>query len=908
MEGKKTGKYYSETSHNTILFCYTLFSVILIGEALLLSWEKWALILIAAGVVLAWIVHIRQSIPSNYRIWLYAILMMATAFFYGSHTTSTFDLGIVMTGVVLIYMSTGVLGLITLCQITYYLAIIYDLFFLYNQGEVFDRLLITRTLLHLFIVTLFCLIARSYMRRQANLMGRTEESKQELAEMTGRLNDFLANISHEIRTPINAVIGLTRICIDRTDDREIKKDLTSVMEAGNKVADQISDILDYSEIDMGTLAVSEEDYMISSLLHDLVTEISPIRKKNLELIINVDPRLPSVLRTDVVKLKKILRHLLDNAIKYTNEGGVYLHLSFEQREYGINLLIEVRDTGIGMDQAQLEKAFEGLYQADSGRTRYSSGLGLGLAIIRGFVRSLNGFFVAQSEPNVGTTVRISIPQKVVNSEYCMSLRNPEKLCIGTCYKMSTIKHPLVKEFYDAYGQNLMLGLGVKIHRADRLDDLKEIDREVKLTHVFVGMQIYLEDREYIDAMSKRAMVAVICDWEFELPEGSEITLIRRPLYGFSYTTFINLNREERKAAEGKLYARGVRTLVVDDEYMNLTVANQILRGYGMVVNTALSGAEAVEYVRTNEVDLIFMDHMMAGMDGVEAMKRIRSVLGKEGKETVIVALTANTVSTANEMFLREGFDAFLAKPIVISELERVLKKVLPKSMLTLETKASGIKRSGTGISGEPEKAGEAKEPGEAVKPEEAEEQQKQADEQFSVLKELGIDTATGLGYCQGDEEFYKVLLLQFADEAEGKIREAGGHLQDNDLKNYEILVHAVKGTAKMIGAGHLSEEAYELEKAAHSGDGDTIRLSHGGVMEEYKRIADEIHGCFRKGSNETMPDDEAMEFYPDDGADDEVMEFYPDDGADNEVMKFYPDDGADNEVLEFYPEGSEYHE
>ena len=203
------------------------------------------------------------------------------------------------------------------------------------------------------------------------------------------------------------------------------------------------------------------------------------------------------------------------------------------------------------------------------------------------------------------------------------------------------------------------------------------------------------------------MVAVICDWDFELPEGSEITLIRRPLYGFSYTTFINLNREERKAAEGKLYARGVRTLVVDDEFMNLTVANQILKGYGMVVNTALSGAEAVEYVRTNEVDLIFMDHMMAGMDGVEAMKQIRSVLNKEGKEAAIVALTANTVSTANEMFLREGFDAFLAKPIVISELERVLKKVLPKSMLTLETKAPDIERSGTGTSGEPEKTGEA---------------------------------------------------------------------------------------------------------------------------------------------------------------------------------------------------------
>ena len=177
-------------------------------------------------------------------------------------------------------------------------------------------------------------------------------------------------------------------------------------------------------------------------------------------------------------------------------------------------------------------------------------------------------------------------------------------------------------------------------------------------------------------------------------------------------------------------------------------------------------------------------------------------------------------------------------------------------MLTLETKASGIERSGTGTSGEAEKTEEAGGP---------EETKNQADEQFSVLKELGIDTAAGLGYCQEDEEFYKVLLLQFADEAEGKISDAGNHLLNDDLGSYEILVHAIKGTAKMVGAGHLSDKAYELEKAAHSGDADTIHHAHSGVMEEYKRIADGIHGCFRKGINETVPDDEAMEFYPEGG-------------------------------------------
>jgi CheY-like chemotaxis protein len=237
----------------------------------------------------------------------------------------------------------------------------------------------------------------------------------------------------------------------------------------------------------------------------------------------------------------------------------------------------------------------------------------------------------------------------------------------------------------------VLGLGVKMQRVNNMADFKKLANTSNFTHVFIGRKEYEEDPEFMNALAEKAMVAVICDDAFQAPDDSEIHLMRKPFYCVPVISFVNSNKADQGKTKGRLFARGVRTLVVDDERMNLLVARQIFSGYGMEVSTVFSGPEAIEYVRNHETDLIFMDHMMPGMDGVEAMKRIRAVYGKDNKDIPVVALTANAVSTANEMFLREGFDAFLAKPIVITELERVLKKVLPKSRLTVEVPAADKK-------------------------------------------------------------------------------------------------------------------------------------------------------------------------------------------------------------------------
>ena len=823
MDEKSKNTYYFQGSHLVVLFCYTLFSVILIGESLLLGWEKWALILIAIAVSACWIIHIRQILSIAARIWVYASLMMATAYFYGIHATSTYDLALIISVIMIIFVSTGIPGLITLCQVTYYLTLPYDLFQLYKSGETIDSLFITRTMLHIAVVTVMSFIVRGFIRRWIGVINESDEEKAKLKDAADRLNDFLANISHEIRTPINAVMGLSSVCIEKVDDKEVKDDLSLIFESGKNVSDQISDILDYSEIDMESLTVNNSDYMISSVLNDLVSQISPKRLENIELVIDVEPSIPYILNSDEVKIRRILKHLIDNGIKYTPKGGVYVRITCEPRDYGINLLIEVTDTGIGMSPQEVERSYERFYQANSGRDRSNSGLGLGLSIVNGFVKALNGFMIIESAVGEGTTVRVSLPQTVTDSAGCMNVNPGKTPEIGSYLHFEKYDNPLVREAYNKMTINMTLGLKQTMQRADNLEAFKKLAGLSHFTHVILGREEYEEDPSYFDELSKTTLVAVVADASFTPSEGSDVRVMKKPFYCFPVVSFLNADINDEVKEEGRLYCPGAKALVVDDEPMNHMVAKSILSSYEMEVVAVSSGFEAVEFIQRDMVDIIFMDHMMPGMDGVETAKRIRAELGKQKKEVPIVALTANAVSSAKEMFIREGFDGFIAKPIEIPELERVLKRLLPKSVIQI----AGNKD----IAVE-----EAKK--EAQKPEAS----KETEELFAETdpeKETVIDKATGLNYCQGDEELYYQILEEYAGDFEGRMSDLSSYLENGDFTNYEIIIHSVKSTSRMIGAGALADEAYELEKAAGAGDEEKILSLHDKTMKDYKKIAKE---------------------------------------------------------------------
>ena len=671
--------------------------------------------------------------------------------------------------------------------------------------------------------------------------------------------------------------------------------MLAVNAAGKRVTEQVGDILDYSEIDRGMLARNDEDYTLSSLFNDLVNDIRPSKPEHIELVIDVDPSAPAVMNTDAVKLKKILRHLIINGLKYTREGGVYVRISTIKEDYGVNLQIEVADTGIGMTSDELERVTERFYQANSGRTRSSSGLGLGMAIVAGFTESLGGFMRVSSEYGKGTVVHVSIPQKVTDGGSCMSVADRNKLCLGAFLHFDKFQRPEVRDYYNNMVINMAKGLAVQMHRVDNAVNLEKLLQTVQLTHLFVGEEEYEENTQMLEELAKTVKVAVIANGSMTLPENSRVTVMEKPFYCFPVAAFLNENSELYGCEVGKVRFEGVRALVVDDEPMNLAVARSMFGRYGMVVSAADSGQQAIEMCRKNKYDIIFMDHMMPGMDGVEAMKRIRSDPLRARGELPIVALTANAVSTAKEMFLSEGFDGFVSKPVELAEFERVMKRVLPDTVITYGE--SFVRSAEAFRLPEPERAAERTEV-QKLEPDKAQETEcrQKSDippgDAYSVLAAAGVDTDAGLKYCMNDADFYRSLLLQFADEAGGKRAKMEKAFADKEIRDYEVLVHALKSTSKMIGCMSLSESARELEFAAKDGRTEYIIEHHEEVMREYVQLTEAVFSAYGLPEQPETADSTDTA----DSTAGDILEFAPDEAGNgnNDVIEFEPEARNDN--------------
>ncbi len=887
MDSKLRKNEVFKTSHLVILVSLTNLTIILFASTLVQGWETWVLPLAAIGVITSWTLHIRQSMSESARLWVYSLLLLVTAFIYGIHAESIFDMTTILSALILVFTMTGERRLIVLSVVTYYLTMACAVVSLWNTGEL-GRDSLLRLLLHAVLIALIGWTAWINIKKWSQLLFNVDSDIAKLEDETHRMDDFLTNLSHEIRTPVNAVIGLTTVILKREKDDALREDMQTVQNAGHRVAEKISDILDYTELDVGKLIVSREPYMIASVVNDLVTDIRLRGELACELIFDIAPEIPSALVGDAAKVKKIMNHLVTNGVKFTPKGGVYCRVYTLPRPYGVNLCIEVSDTGIGMTQTELEHIFESFYQRNSGRTRGTGGLGLGLTIVHGLVREMGGFMTIDSELGVGTTVSVSIPQAVADADHCMSAEDREQLCLACFDRLEKLEVPRVRDFYNRMIANLTRGLGIPLHRAENEEELRRLQRLYRLTHIFVGAEEYLASADYLESLADELEVIVIADERFQPRRSSSVKILRKPFYCFPAATVVSLpsTRQEELEDNRRIYTPGLEALVVDDEPMNLLVAEGIFSDYGMHVTTARSGPESIELCQKRRFDLIFMDHMMPEMDGVEAMKRLRSEAAQRGEELTILALTANAVSSAREMFLAEGFDGFIPKPIELTDLERVLKRVLPKSAIRYDRPEPGEERRAAS-SAEPEAAEEHEGP-------------------FAALDAAGIHSQQGLRYCRGDKDFYRSMLQEYAQSAAGKLANIRRFHDAGDWQNYSILVHALKSTSKMIGAEDLSETARTLEFASKEGDTGTVAVHHESMLKRYAEVADTVlrflglpaAGAPSAGGGN---DDEVLEFAPEgEEAGDEVLEFAPEgeDEPERVTLEFAPEEEAK-------PEGKE---
>ena len=294
--------------------------------------------------------------------------------------------------------------------------------------------------------------------------------------------------------------------------------------------------------------------------------------------------------------------------------------------------------------------------------------------------------------------------------------------------------------------------------------------------------------------------------------------------------------------------------------MNLIVAKSILKRYGMEVSTATSGQESIDLCRDHRYDIIFMDHMMGNMDGVEAMKKIRSDVKGLNREIPVVALTANAMSSAKQMFLSEGFDGFVSKPIEIEELERTLKRLLPKNSISFVNKEDEVPETKEANVTDASVEDEVLE-FEASGDDEVLEFDATSDDEVlefgpddgsssgsndaeflkNELAKIDVDMDRALTFLGGDPDLYHDVLLQFASEMDGKVTKLNNFFEEKNWKEYEIIIHAMKSSSKMIGARHdITEDALKLEKAAHDEDASYIEENHVRVLDIFKSLGEKI--------------------------------------------------------------------
>jgi PAS domain S-box-containing protein len=504
----------------------------------------------------------------------------------------------------------------------------------------------------------------------------TEQRRLEAAELANRAkSEFLANMSHEIRTPMNAILGMTDLAIRNFPHESVLEYLDNIKNAGTILLSIINDILDFSKIEAGAVELTPDKYDIRSFINDVVTMIHVrIGDKPLDFIVNDDPSMPMEMIGDVTRVKQIAINLLTNAVKFTREGSITFSVGAEPASAAdrYKLKIAVRDTGIGIRCEELPLLFGNFSQLDTRKNRGIEGTGLGLAISKNLIELMDGEIKVESVYGQGSCFSFYVMQKVESHKPAVVL--PEDSCRRVAVWLSN----------SLKGKALFEKLEKMRVPCDIVDNPDDFGR---YSHAFFDFDKY--HRVCAVSCPATKLIAVSRDSMDEQGLPSHVKNVSMPFTSVSVARLL----DERTAAGGEntrameesvLRLNDASLLIVDDNEINLVIAENALLLYGGDVSVARSGAEAIEMIKENDYDIVFMDHMMPEMDGVDATRIIRSLPGGKYRKLPIVALTANVVGDVRDMFLKSGMNDFLSKPLELNEIERVLQEWLPSDKWSRE--------------------------------------------------------------------------------------------------------------------------------------------------------------------------------------------------------------------------------
>ena len=645
-----------------------------------------------------------------------------------------------------------------------------------------------------------------------NAQDKMEEARA-IAENAARAkSDFLANMSHEIRTPMNAVIGLSHLALlTDLDDRQ-RDYIEKIKVSADNLLGIINDILDFSKIEAGKLTIEETEFDINDILNNLSSTVGPrAHEKGLDFIFSTAPDMDRYFIGDPLRIGQILLNLAGNAVKFTQKGEIEIRIEQHPLDNGLAQLdFQVRDTGIGLTDEQMENLFEMFVQADTSTTRKYGGTGLGLSISQKLARLMGGSITVKSTFGKGSIFQVNLKVKPVKKRKThKEIISPE---IFNSHVLLGGRHQATLDTISRYltGFNLTVTqISNTIEILEEISRRKDSEQPVK----FIILDYDIEDSDGLAVLEQvlgtdagkdiHSVLLINYGQESIYQHADRIgvnTVLLKPVTQSALfnalTSSISGRQQKSHSIKIKRYKlkenSTARLLLVEDNEINQQVARELLEGAGLNIDIVENGEKAVTAVTEADYNIVLMDLQMPVMDGYTATRKIR----KNGyKKLPVIAMTADAMSGVREQVKQSGMNDYITKPINPGQLMKMLNKYLGDIIVETEEKNPTHENYAN-------KNEDSESAGSPV-------------QGFSALEKY-LDVESALFRLGDDEELYISLLERLVDDFSDfhpKLTEAFGDSQDVAKR----LAHSLKGVSGNLGADTVHHLAAEMERKIADG-------------------------------------------------------------------------------------------